>query len=250
MGILYHGSSTGDLKRLEPRKSTHGNYVYATDKKIFAIHFSKRCGDDLTYTLTKSSDGVTFDLIERIPGAFEKMYTTSSYIYTVDDSTFKDIKTGFREVVSEVGVDTLSQEYIDNLYEKIMEMANEGLINVYTYPNRPGYIPEDDHDLIKKQYYLKEKLNKQIDKHNFDRLLFLHPNLLEKINECIKDFGIDYQYTKEDIVNIFDYYIERSKVDTEHELYIDNAYKLLTIYYPELVPEIDVLLDNKIKQKM
>ena len=33
MGELYHGSSTRGLTRLEPHKSTHGNYLYATKYK-------------------------------------------------------------------------------------------------------------------------------------------------------------------------------------------------------------------------
>ena len=30
MGIVYHGSKEHGIKRVEPRKSTHGVYVYAT----------------------------------------------------------------------------------------------------------------------------------------------------------------------------------------------------------------------------
>lgn len=41
------------------------------------------------------------------------MFSNSSSIYTLDDSTFKDIHTGFAEVVSEVGVD-ISSEYMMN----------------------------------------------------------------------------------------------------------------------------------------
>ena len=51
MEIVYHGSKESGLKRLEPRKSTHGTYVYATPEKVLALHFSKRCGDDLVYDI-------------------------------------------------------------------------------------------------------------------------------------------------------------------------------------------------------
>ena len=30
MGVLYHGSKESGLTRLDPHKSTHGDYVYAT----------------------------------------------------------------------------------------------------------------------------------------------------------------------------------------------------------------------------
>ena len=43
MGIVYHGSKEHGIKRLEPRKSTHGVYVYATPEKVLALNFSGRC---------------------------------------------------------------------------------------------------------------------------------------------------------------------------------------------------------------
>lgn len=46
MGYLYHGSSVSGLKRLEPHKSTHGTYVYATPYKELTIIFSKRANND------------------------------------------------------------------------------------------------------------------------------------------------------------------------------------------------------------
>ena len=56
MGVVYHGSKEHGLTRLEPRKSTHGKYVYATPEKVLAVHFSGRCGDDLTYDNKKNVD--------------------------------------------------------------------------------------------------------------------------------------------------------------------------------------------------
>ena len=77
MKVVYHGSKEHGIKRLEPRKSTHGTYVYAIPDKALAIHFSGRCGDDLTYSLGHYSNDENgpWQLIENIPGAFEKMYS-------------------------------------------------------------------------------------------------------------------------------------------------------------------------------
>lgn len=47
MGNVYHGSKIRGIKRLEPRESTHGVYVYATTEKVLALVFSGRCGDNL-----------------------------------------------------------------------------------------------------------------------------------------------------------------------------------------------------------
>ena len=113
MGELYHGSSEKGITRLEPHRSTHGNYVYATPYKELAIIFSGRCGDDCTYALYRNNENEPWQMVERIPEAFNTMFSNSSSIYTLDDTTFKDIHTGFAEVVSEVGVNTESEEFLE-----------------------------------------------------------------------------------------------------------------------------------------
>lgn len=79
MGIVYHRSKKHGIKRLEPRKSTHGVYVYATPKKVLALNFSGRCGDDLTYDIGhfNTDKNGPWELVENIPGAFEKMFSNS-----------------------------------------------------------------------------------------------------------------------------------------------------------------------------
>ena len=74
MSFLYHGSCQSGLKKLEPHPSTHGNLVYATKYKELALIFSGKCGDDLTYTLFRNSDDEPWQIVERVPGAFSKMF--------------------------------------------------------------------------------------------------------------------------------------------------------------------------------
>ena len=100
MQTLYHGSSQSDLTKLLPHQSTHGNFVYATKNKELAIIFSGMCGDDLTYTLFRNNDNEPWQVVERIPGAFAKMFNNSSSIYTVPSLSFKNIHTGkMREIM-------------------------------------------------------------------------------------------------------------------------------------------------------
>ena len=54
MGVLYHGSSVRGMKELVPHQSTHGKYVYATKDKELTVIFSKRAGDDMTYSLFRT----------------------------------------------------------------------------------------------------------------------------------------------------------------------------------------------------
>ena len=90
MGIVYHGSKEHGIKRLEPRRSTHGVYVYATPEKALALCFSSRCGDDYTYDIGKFGPDKTgpWELVENIPGAFEKMFSNDSSIYSFSHVKF------------------------------------------------------------------------------------------------------------------------------------------------------------------
>ncbi len=245
MGIVYHGSKEHGIKRLEPRRSTHGVYVYATPEKVLALHFSGRCGDDLTYDIGHfDSENGAWELVENIPGAFEKMYSNSSSIYAFSDETFKDIHTGFEEVVSEVGVDVLSEEYCENVYEGLLQAEREGLVKIYRYPNKPTGLKQDGSSILDKWRFYKNKLNKEFSKDEFDRLVCLHPSLLLKINELAQEFNYDYHYEPSDLIAIFNNRIQRQLTDMEREEYIDCSYISICNAFPELKPQIDLLYEE------
>lgn len=243
MGVVYHGSKEHSIKRLEPRKSTHGVYVYATTEKVLALNFSSRCGNDLTYDIghfdTDKSE--PWELVENIPGAFEKMYANSSSIYSLSDETFKDIHTGFTEVVSEVGVDVMSEEVYENVYDALLEAEQEGLVIIYRYPNKPVSMKQDGSDLLDKWRFYKDKLNKGFTKDEFDRMAYLHPELLTQINDLSVELGYDYFYQPNDLITIFKSRIDRQLANREHEEYIDSAYISICNAFPELRLEIDEL---------
>ena len=246
MGILYHGSKERGLKRLEPHQSTHGVYVYATYDKFLALHFSKRCGDDLTYDIGHfdNTENDPWELVENIPGALEKMYSNSSSIYSFSDETFKNIHTGFEEVVSPVGVDVIEEEYCDNVYQGILAAEKEGLVKIYRYPNKPKCLNEDGSSILDKWRFYKDKLNKSFNKNDFDRLVYLHPSLLNKINDVIKEFNLDFSYEPKDLVDIFNNRVQRQLHDLEHEQYIDCSYISICNSFPELKPRIDPLYEE------
>ena len=246
MGIVYHGSKEHGIKRLEPRKSTHGVYVYATPEKVLALNFSGRCGDDLTYDIGhfNTDKNGPWELVENIPGAFEKMFSNSSSIYSLSDVTFKNIHTGFEEVVSETGVDVINEEYCENVYEGLIQAEKEGLVKIYRYPNKPLGFKQDGSDILDKWRRYKYKMNKEFSKNEFDRLVYLHPNLLPKINELAQEFNYSYHYEPSDLIEIFNNRIQRQLYDTEHEQYIDCSYISICSAFPNLKPQIDVLYDD------
>lgn len=235
MKEVYHGSSQQGIPKLEPKKSTHGTFVYATPYKELAIIFSGRCGDDLTYTLYREDENEPWKLVERVPNGFNTMFRNSSSLYTLDDSTFKDIHTGFAEVVSEVAVIPKKEENIENVYNAIKTLANQGKIELYTFPNRPNKIPSDDSDLIQKEIDHFHREHRQISKNTFKRLLYLHPNLLSKVNRILQELDLG-TYSKDDLVNIFEEFVVRQMLDGEHEQYLTSSIISIANVNPELLP--------------
>ena len=243
MGIVYHGSREHGIKRLEPRKSTHGVYLYATPEKVLALVFSGRCGDDLTYDIGHfdTDKNGPWELVENIPGAFDKMFSNSSSIYELSDDTFKNIHTGFEEVVSEVCVDVVNEEYCENVFEGLLKAEKEGLVKIYRYPNKPSSFKSDGLDILDKWRFYKNKMNKEFTKNEFDRLIYLHPNLMTKINELAKEFNYEYYYEPDDLIDIFNNRIQKQLNDQEHEQYIDCSYISIIDSFPELKDELDTL---------
>ena len=254
MGVLYHGSKESGLTRLDPHKSTHGDYVYATKNKDLAVLFSARCGDDFTYALYGETENGPWVIVERIPGAFDKMFSNSSSIYTVDNITFKDINTGFSEAVSEVSVNTNSEEHIDNVYAEVMKLAREGKFKIYTYPNKPKGFSEDNSDLIDKQIRQLERDNKPVTKSSFSRLVLMHPNLIEKEKKKMIELNINEEpYTKEDLVNLFENSVIQQDIYPENEEYIDLIANSIIKIYPELrliLDEKEFFFDKSKKEKI
>ena len=232
MEYVYHGSSTRGLKELTPHKSTHGNYLYATDDKRIAIVFSKRCGDDLVYSFGKNDDG-PYHLVERMPGVLEKMFSNDSSIYTLPADNFKDLKTGFKEVLSTESAPVLNEEYIPNVFDAVKKLEEEGFLRIYRYPSRPEWIPEDDSDLVQKIVRHSARTNEPLTKNTFNRLVFLHPDLMDKVNDCLIASGVDDLFSEDDISRLMEMYRMRSIENPKGEYYISNALELMKIKCPE-----------------
>lgn len=225
------------ITRLEPHKSTHGNYVYATPYKELAIIFSGRCGDDCTYALYRNKKDEPWIIVERIPEVFNTMFNNSSSIYTLDDTTFKNIHTGFAEVVSEVGVNVNCEEYLESVYDAIKNLAREGKVKLYNFPNKPKEIPMDSSDLIDKQIRHLQRNSQPITKECFERLILLHPYLIDKVNQRMKELNLNVMpYQKEDLISLFERAIIKQVAYPEREQYLKSIIISLSNTYPELIP--------------
>lgn len=220
--------------------------------KELSIIFSGRYGDDLTYTLFRNNDNESWQVVERIPGAFAKMFNNSSSIYTVPSLSFKDIHTGFSEFVSDVSVNIESEEKIENVYEKLKELDKSGIIKLYHYPNRPKEIPIDDTDLIQKQINQANRNHQKVTKKTFRRLLYLHPNLFHLINQQLLSISSDGLFTKQDLVENFESFILQQMLFPDKEQYLSLSTKAIATTFPELLPQIQEklsLLDKSKQEK-
>ena len=150
---VYHGSIHQGLKIIKRNKSTHGkSWVYATLSKAISTIFISNKGSDLYYYL--SGDGTENNpvlLVERKEGMFKDIFNVSGSLYTLSGKNFISGKTGWSaEVVSESDEDVIHEEHIDNVFEKLKELNDEGELKLYLYPNRPSFLPKDNSDLIPK----------------------------------------------------------------------------------------------------
>ena len=173
---VYHGSPKGDIKQLQPKKSTHlKDYVYATEEPVIALIFAVDNHGDLDFDLSIVDNKVIFT--ERREGAFDK-YNQPGYLYKLDGTNFKHLDSLWEgEVISDKEEDILSCEHIENLYKKIEEYGEKGEIVIYRYPDRPKFIPKDDSDLVDK-YINYEKVG---HKGAIDNMLALFPSLKEQV---------------------------------------------------------------------
>ncbi len=240
MSFVYHGSHTSGLKKLVPHKSTHGNYVYATEDKALPVIFSGVAGDDLVYSLFRENKG-SWQLVERVPECFSVIYNTSASVYTLESDSFKDIHTGFTEVVSETAVNVVQEEKVPNVYQELERLEKEGLIQIYHYPKRSESIPKDDLDLLERTIEYTKMKNESVNKLTFERLLYLHPNLLEKVNETLSNMG-EPTYQKEELTDIFEKFIFKQMTNPEKEYFLKSSMLQISTTYPNLT--------NSLKQKM
>ena len=171
------------------------------------------------------------------------MYSNSSSIYTLPSDTFEDINTGFCEVVSTTPVDVLSEQQCSSVYDALQEAEKQGLVKLYRYPNKPQNMKQDGSNILDKWRRYRE-MGKEFDKNAFDRLAYLHPELLDNINELSQEFGYDYQYRPEDLVGLFRSRSERQIKAPEQEQFVDSSYISICSTYPDLKPQIDPIYES------
>ena len=120
--------------------------------------------------------------MERKENMFKNIFNVSGSLYTLNGKNFISGKTGWSaEVVSEFDENVLHEEHIDNVFEKLKELNDNGELKLYLYPNRPSFLPKDNSDLVPKVIRWK---NRGI---NIDQFFKLYPELKKQFLNMIKE---------------------------------------------------------------
>lgn len=249
MGYLYHGSPNKGIKELQPHQSTHGEYVYATPFEELAVFFAKCCGDDRVYSLYRNEKSDPWNLVELVPGALERMLSNEAYLYTLSDETFVDLHTGFSELCSSKTVPVLKEETIGNLYERVKKYEKEGKFKIYYYPDKPLDMRDYGDKLINDEIKMLNYHNVPVTKAAFNNMIYLHPELIDKINEKLKELNVEERLTKEDLL----YALLNAVIAT----YVFSGYRFTDLgrnqiikYYPELTNEVERIMNfDKLERK-
>lgn len=250
---LYHGSTKKKLDFLNPYFSTYGNYLKAYTTREIAIIKSHTLGSDITYYFGKIKSGEPYSLIERLPGAFEIMYSDPISIYKVDDSPFFDIDLGLECYVTDEEVLVLEEEVISNPLEELLKLSKEGKINIYRYPNKPRGFSLDNSDLLDR---ISKTGTFELILKRYKELLAYYPELLNEMNNRLMRKNSRFKgLDKSDIVKSINLSISRSNIDPTKEPFLkiklDKFKKSYPIYFKEInLVEISrnkkVLIDKEI----
>lgn len=178
--FVYHSSEKSGLTKIVPRECSHrAPYVYAAKDKVISIVFMTRKSQnkgDLTYWKGRNPNTGKVAIVERYKDAFKNLYDgVSGSVYVLPSDSFIEGKTQWNEeVVSEQIVIPVEEIRIENIFDYLLELQKNGLLEMYEYPNRPKCIPKDDADLIR--HALRYGTN------SIKRLKELHPHLENRIN--------------------------------------------------------------------
>jgi len=171
--VFYHSSPASGIELFTPRISTHGIPVVYGAKSIDSVLLY--CAKWNDFMITCGSDDV---IVERYQGAFNELYKDKKgYIYVLDGSTFEYDET-CKDYVSKVPVKVIDCIIINRLYDVIMAKYD-----VYLYPHKPPWVPEDDSDIVPHTMKLYHMCH---DKGLFPYVINHFPHLAEAFDNELK----------------------------------------------------------------
>ena len=161
----YHGSTVGGLKELNPFSSPYSNLkesvVYLTTNKQLALHYIwNKEKFPVTYPMLHICDDGKLIFQEMFSGALELFYKgLSGYIYhCVGEYEINGNVGVTTAAISKEKVSVFDYEFIENVYEKIMEYGKNGSFTYDKFENRSV----EAHEAIKRIVLREVKRNNLI----------------------------------------------------------------------------------------
>lgn len=184
---FYHCTTVSGIKELSPRVSTHGKkYVYATDNFALSLFFGsdKSFGDfDGMYGINRQGKPYFY---EAYSGALKRRFeNVEAYIYEVDPKDFKEGQTSFSaEVVSDRPVTVLNCAKVDDVYNLLMSLIQDGEIDYKEYDKDfPEYVEMIDRHIEDRVQRFGILDNKQSNVYKFCKEKF--SDILKKVESEI-----------------------------------------------------------------
>ena len=183
--FVWHGSPVGDIEVFQPRESTQkGAFVYAAADFEVAAAFGCAMGS-LTRDLSFRNGKI--NIVERIEGYFTK-HDAPIYIYKLpadgfevfEEDNWKNLEMRCPNQVKPVEV-----LKFDSFLELYKQLAAEGKIDLYLYPEKPEGVSQNDYDVIQSVVHIY-RMNPEKHIGIFDKFAYLYPKF-EKIAKYLKD---------------------------------------------------------------
>lgn len=180
MDYVYHGSKTSEIKRMEPRESTHGEkWVYATTSRELAMIMAVHMTDINAMVKGEGTKKNPIVIVERKPGVFKKFLQQGVTVYTLDGADFKPATSWGGEVVSDQPQEVLKEEYIENVFSELEKAKEQGVLEMCPYKDRKKYISADNSDLIPQILRREGKLSTKLN--DLGHVVASYPWLIGKV---------------------------------------------------------------------
>jgi hypothetical protein len=166
--MYYHASQVANIKELKPNISNHGiSQIYFSSKRENTLVYLSNAIEKYCKESAFQYDGIwqkwasygfygsdILRLEEYYPNAIYETYKgVSGYIYSMKSlNDFKELKDIPNAYVTREMVEVESQEYIEDAYDEIMKMYQEGKIDIVRYEDLPDKQVEWLERIIPKEY--------------------------------------------------------------------------------------------------
>ena len=183
---VYHASRVQGLKRIVPRRSTHGQpWIYATRDPVMAAVFLGMEGGDFTCAVGRDPGTGKPFICVRFAGAFELRYAgVRGSIYILPGEKFLAGKTSWdEELVCAEPVTPLEEIKVADAKSHLLELAHAGELIIKFYPEKIAGIPEDDEDLVYRAVVWSRKFGESV----IEELRKYHPHLVPWAERALRE---------------------------------------------------------------